>query len=95
MNNYNNVLGLNQSFVTAINKRAEACGLPQYMENALTFPPKGKFKTPANASNDGKRLALELKKWENWALTRGQTAMCGMTLLRQPSMSILASTSTT
>ncbi|OAL20240.1 hypothetical protein AYO20_11512 [Fonsecaea nubica] len=51
MNNYANVFALNDSFVAAINKRAEDCGYIEYMENALTFPPKGKFMEPVNASN--------------------------------------------
>ncbi len=53
-NNYANVFGLNQSFTNAINKRANDCGYIEYMENALTFPPKGKFKEPVNATNDSK-----------------------------------------
>ncbi|ETI26220.1 hypothetical protein G647_02997 [Cladophialophora carrionii CBS 160.54] len=52
LNNYANVFGLNQTFMTAINKRAHDCGFPQYMDNALTFPPKGKFKEPVNATNE-------------------------------------------
>lgn len=52
MNNYNNVFGLNQTFVKAINQRAQDCGYFSYMDNALTFPPKGKFQEPVNATND-------------------------------------------
>ncbi|OAP63694.1 hypothetical protein AYL99_02921 [Fonsecaea erecta] len=51
MNNYANVFGLNDSFVSAVTKRAEQCGYIEYMENALTFPPKGKFHEPVNSSN--------------------------------------------
>ena len=54
MNNYANIFGLNQSFTNAINKRALDCGFPQYMDTALAFPPKGKFKEPVNATNDSK-----------------------------------------
>lgn len=46
MNYYNNILNLNESFVQAINERAEACGFNTFMELALTFPPAGKFPTP-------------------------------------------------
>jgi carboxypeptidase D len=52
MNNYANIFGLNQTFVKAINQRAELCGFPQYMENVLQYPPKGKFQEPVNASSD-------------------------------------------
>jgi carboxypeptidase D len=54
LNNYANVFGLNQTFMKAINQRANDCGFPQYMEKALTFPPAGKFQEPANATNDSK-----------------------------------------
>ena len=53
-NNYANIFGLNQSFTKAINQRANDCGFPQYMANALTFPPKGKLQEPVNATNESK-----------------------------------------
>lgn len=53
LNNYANVFGLNESFTKAINARAEECGYFAYMEEALTFPPKGKFMPPVNGTNDG------------------------------------------
>ncbi|KAJ7643630.1 carboxypeptidase [Roridomyces roridus] len=48
LNYYNNVLNLNDSFVAAINERAEACGYNAFMELALTFPPTGKFPPPTS-----------------------------------------------
>ncbi|KAF7365785.1 Carboxypeptidase cpdS [Mycena venus] len=48
LNHYNNVLNLNDSFVTAINERAEACGYNTFMDLALTFPPTGKFPAPTS-----------------------------------------------
>ncbi|KIV79766.1 hypothetical protein PV11_07311 [Exophiala sideris] len=52
LNNYENVFALNQSFLTEINQRAESCGYFAFMEEALTFPPKGKFMAP-NVSAPG------------------------------------------
>ena len=56
LNNYNNVFGLNQTFMTAINKRAHDCGYPQFVDSALTFPPKGKIQEPVNATNESELL---------------------------------------
>ncbi|KAK6373533.1 hypothetical protein LTS17_008025 [Exophiala oligosperma] len=46
LNNYAPVFALNESFMTSINERAEKCGYFDFMEEALTFPPKGKFTAP-------------------------------------------------
>ncbi|EXJ80079.1 carboxypeptidase [Capronia epimyces CBS 606.96] len=46
LNNYQNIFALNQSFLHDINSRAERCGYFQFMEEALTFPPTGKFTAP-------------------------------------------------
>ena len=46
LNNYANVFGLNETFMTQINARAEKCGYFQFMEEALTFPPNGIFTVP-------------------------------------------------
>ena len=32
--------------MTSINQRAEECGYFEFMEQALTFPPSGKFVAP-------------------------------------------------
>lgn len=52
LNNYQNVFALNDSFVENVNQRAESCGYFSFMEEALTFPPKGKFMAP-NSSAEG------------------------------------------
>lgn len=41
--------------MTDINKRAEDCGFFSFMEEALTFPPSGKFTAP-NISAPGKNV---------------------------------------
>lgn len=46
LNAYSNVFALNDSFMTSINSRAEKCGYLSFLEEALTFPPKGKFTAP-------------------------------------------------
>ena len=43
VNNYNSVLALNESFVKGLNEVSDKCGLTSFMEQALTFPPKGKI----------------------------------------------------
>jgi carboxypeptidase D len=40
------VFALNDTFMTSINARAESCGYFSFMDEALTFPPKGKFIAP-------------------------------------------------
>lgn len=52
LNVYNNVFSLNESFVADVNARAESCGYTSFMEQALTFPPAGKFVEP-NENADG------------------------------------------
>jgi len=39
VNEYNNVLGLNESFVAELNKLHETCGYKEYVDKYLTFPP--------------------------------------------------------
>lgn len=46
LNNYANIFSLNDTFMTQINQRAEQCGYFSFMEEALTFPPAGKFTAP-------------------------------------------------
>jgi len=52
LNSQNNIFNLNSSFVESVNKRADDCGFTAFMEEALTFPPQGKFTAP-NASAEG------------------------------------------
>ena len=48
------LLYLNSTFVDYLHTTADECGYTQFMETAMTFPPKGKLPTPPNAdsSND-------------------------------------------
>lgn len=51
LNNYANVFALNETFMTSINQRAEECGYFAFMEEALTFPPAGKFTAPNDSAS--------------------------------------------
>ncbi|KAL2010376.1 hypothetical protein VTN00DRAFT_6183 [Thermoascus crustaceus] len=53
LNHFKNVFALNETFMTDINKRAEECGYNEFMENALTYPPKGKLPTAPDSSRPG------------------------------------------
>lgn len=53
LNNYANIFGLNETFMTSINERAEKCGYFQFMDYALTFPPITKIPTAPNSSAPG------------------------------------------
>ena len=46
------LLDLNASFVEYIHQTADDCGYTAFLENALTFPPKGPLPTPPNVAND-------------------------------------------
>jgi carboxypeptidase D len=43
LNNYANIFALNETFMTSIHHRAEICGYFDFMTEAMTFPPAGKF----------------------------------------------------
>jgi carboxypeptidase D len=47
---WSGLFNFNESFTADIHARADACGYTSYMEEHLTFPPTGKFPTPANNS---------------------------------------------
>ncbi|KAI1342502.1 carboxypeptidase [Xylariaceae sp. FL0016] len=49
LNNYANVFALNESTMASVNQKAEDCGYFAWMEEALTFPPAGKFTSPNNS----------------------------------------------
>ncbi|RMZ85375.1 hypothetical protein DV737_g771, partial [Chaetothyriales sp. CBS 132003] len=51
VNYWDSLLGLNKSYVDDVNKRADECGYTEFLEEALTFPPKGPLPTPPNANN--------------------------------------------
>ena len=61
LNNYAPVFGLNDTFMTNINARAQKCGYFDFMEKALTFPPAGKFTAP-NATAEGELHPISLSK---------------------------------
>ncbi|KAL1863049.1 hypothetical protein Daus18300_008205 [Diaporthe australafricana] len=45
-NAYSTHFNLNKSFTSYVNEQAEACGFTSFMDEALTFPPAGKFPIP-------------------------------------------------
>ena len=47
---WSGLFNFNESYMADIHARADACGYTSYIEEHLTFPPKGKFPTPANSS---------------------------------------------
>ena len=53
LNKYNSVIGLNESFVSGVNQRADSCGYTAFMEESLTFPPKGKLPTAPSSNKRG------------------------------------------
>lgn len=46
------LFNLNQTFLDDIHNRSETCGYTAFMEEALTYPPKGPLTTPPNANYD-------------------------------------------
>lgn len=46
LNKYSSYFNLNDTFTKHINERAKDCGFTDFMEEALTFPPKGPFAFP-------------------------------------------------
>jgi carboxypeptidase D len=47
---WSGLFNFNESFSADIHRRADECGYTSYIEEHLTFPPTGKFPTPANNS---------------------------------------------
>src|SRR6185437_13707566 len=43
VNEWNNLLGLNESFISNLQLRDEACGYTRFLENNLRYPPAGKL----------------------------------------------------
>lgn len=62
INKYRNYFNLNDTFRGQINERAEDCGYTAYMEEALTFPPKGPFTFP-NSVNVTKVIDPDCTLW--------------------------------
>lgn len=53
LNKFNDIFGLNDTFLAAINSRADACGYTEFMENALQFPPAGQIPSAPSSTRDG------------------------------------------
>lgn len=53
LNHFKNVIPLNETFMAEINKRASQCGYIEFMENALTYPPKGKLPPAPSSQTPG------------------------------------------
>lgn len=53
LNVYSNVMNLNDTFMAAINQRAQKCGYIDFMNNALQFPPKGKLPSAPSSNRPG------------------------------------------
>lgn len=45
LNHYQDVFGLNETFMSGANARAEKCGYSKFLSEALTYPPPKKFPT--------------------------------------------------
>ena len=46
------LLNLNETFLAQVHNISDTCGYDAFMEEALTFPPKGPIPTPPNAFGD-------------------------------------------
>ncbi|MCJ1392187.1 hypothetical protein MMC18_005054 [Xylographa bjoerkii] len=53
VNQANNILNLNATYLAFLNAKAESCGFTKFMENALVFPPTGKLPTAPQAFGNG------------------------------------------
>lgn len=53
LNAYSNVFGLNDTFMTEINARADSCGFTDFIETALTFPPPVPLPSVPNGNTRG------------------------------------------
>lgn len=53
LNKHSGYFNLNETFTRHINERAKECGYTDFMEEALTFPPKGPFSFPHSVNFTG------------------------------------------
>ncbi|MCJ1285588.1 hypothetical protein MMC26_004929 [Xylographa opegraphella] len=53
VNQANNILNLNATYLAFLNQKADSCGFTKFMEDALIFPPKGKLPTAPQAFGNG------------------------------------------
>ncbi|ROV86745.1 hypothetical protein VSDG_10198 [Cytospora chrysosperma] len=67
VNTYSALFNLNDTFMDDINERAENCGYNAFMEEALTFPPAGKFPKPTSLRTSGTGI-LNCDVWDDIAI---------------------------
>lgn len=53
VNQYNNILSLNATYLAFLNDKADSCGFTSFMENSLVFPPKGPLPSAPMAFGNG------------------------------------------
>ncbi|KAJ5614867.1 hypothetical protein N7528_008521 [Penicillium herquei] len=53
LNYFDRIFGLNDTFMTEINEKANKCGFNNFLDKALTFPPPKNFPTAPDISQDG------------------------------------------
>ncbi|KAL9114375.1 MAG: hypothetical protein Q9187_007480, partial [Circinaria calcarea] len=53
VNQYNNILSINASYLAFLNEKADSCGFTSFMENALVFPPVGPLPSAPAAFGNG------------------------------------------
>lgn len=53
LNHYKGVFGLNETFLSAVNVRADECGYSQFLSNALTYPPPKDFPALPDGNKPG------------------------------------------
>ena len=53
VNQYNNILSLNATYLAFLNNKADSCGFTSFMENSLVFPPKGPLPSAPKAFGNG------------------------------------------
>ena len=46
------LIGLNQTFMDYLHKQSDSCGYTSFLDENLTFPPKGKLPSPPNLNDD-------------------------------------------
>ncbi|KAJ5234165.1 uncharacterized protein N7469_003333 [Penicillium citrinum] len=53
LNHFSSVFGLNETFTTDINEKAEKCGFNKFLDTALTYPPPKDFPITPDYTKDG------------------------------------------
>ncbi|KAI0156916.1 alpha/beta-hydrolase [Xylariaceae sp. FL1272] len=65
LNNNLNLFNLNQSTIDNINQIDKSCGYTSWLDNALTFPPKGKIDAPGCETDDPWEIINSAATWVN------------------------------